>query len=90
MPIYRGSPDNIVGMLHAKDLVTRRLEATQPRLERLIRPAYFVPPGKPLGELFDEMRRGRFQIALVVNEYGKAARPSHARRPARGVVRRNS
>jgi CBS domain containing-hemolysin-like protein len=30
-----------------------------------------VPPGKPLAELFDEMRRGRFQLALVVNEYGK-------------------
>jgi putative hemolysin len=71
IPIYRNSPDNIVGILHVKDLVTRRLEPTPPRLERLIRPAYYVPPGKPLTELFDEMRRGRFQLALVVNEYGK-------------------
>ena len=71
VPIYRDSADNIVGILHVKDLVTRRLEPSQPRLERLIRPAYYVPPGKSLGELFDEMRRGRFQMALVVNEYGK-------------------
>jgi putative hemolysin len=71
IPIYRDSPDNVVGILHVKDLVTRRLEPSQPRLERLIRPAYYVPPGKPLAELFDEMRRGRFQLALVVNEYGK-------------------
>jgi putative hemolysin len=71
IPIYRDTPDNIVGILHVKDLVTRRLEPTQPRLERLIRPAYYVPPGKPLAELFDEMRSGRFQLALVVNEYGK-------------------
>jgi putative hemolysin len=71
IPVYRDSPDNIVGILHVKDLVTRRLEPTPPRLERLIRPAYYVPPGKPLAELFDEMRRGRFQLALVVNEYGK-------------------
>jgi magnesium and cobalt exporter, CNNM family len=71
IPIYRDSPDNIVGILHVKDLVTRRLEPSPPRLERLIRPAYYVPPGKPLAELFDEMRRGRFQLALVVNEYGK-------------------
>jgi putative hemolysin len=71
IPIYRTSPDNIVGILHVKDLVTRRLEPSPPRLERLIRPAYYVPPGKPLAELFDEMRRGRFQLALVVNEYGK-------------------
>lgn len=71
IPIYRETPDNIVGILHVKDLVTRRLEPAHPRLERLIRPAYYVPPGKPLGELFDEMRRGRFQLALVVDEYGK-------------------
>ena len=30
-----------------------------------------MPPGKLLADLFDEMRRGRFQIALVVNEYGR-------------------
>jgi CBS domain containing-hemolysin-like protein len=71
IPIYRGSPDNVIGILHAKDVVTRRLESTPLRLDRLIRPAYYVPPGKPLGELFDEMRRGRFQLALVVDEYGR-------------------
>jgi putative hemolysin len=71
IPIFRESRDDIVGILHVKDLVTRRLEPAPPRLERLIRPAYYVPPGKSLAELFDEMRRGRFQLALVVNEYGK-------------------
>jgi putative hemolysin len=69
VPIYRERPDNILGILHVKDLVTRRLEPSPPRLERLIRPAYFVPPGKALGELFDEMRRGRFQLAIVVDEF---------------------
>lgn len=71
VPVYRKNPDNIVGILHAKDLAARRLEPAPPRVERLVRPAYFIPPGKLLGELFDEMRRGRFQIALVVNEYGR-------------------
>ena len=71
VPVYRKNPDNIVGILHAKDLAARRLEPSPPRVERLVRPAYFIPPGKLLGELFDEMRRGRFQIALVVNEYGR-------------------
>jgi CBS domain containing-hemolysin-like protein len=71
VPVYRATRDNIVGILHVKDLITRRLEPTPPRLARLLRPAYFVPPGKPLGEMFDEMRRGRFQLALVVDEYGR-------------------
>ena len=70
VPVYRGDPNNIVGVLRAKDLVARRLESTPPRLERLIREPYFVPPGKTLGELFDEMRRRRFQLAFVVDEYG--------------------
>ncbi len=71
VPIYRHRPDNIVGILHVKDLVARRLEAAPPRLERLIRPPYFVPMRKPLAELFDEMRRNRIQLALVVDEYGR-------------------
>jgi putative hemolysin len=71
VPVYRRSPDNIVGILHAKDLAARRLESAPPRIERLVRPAYFVPPGKALGDLFEEMRRGHFQMALVVNEYGR-------------------
>jgi putative hemolysin len=71
VPVYRDRPDNVIGILHVKDLVTRRLEPAPTRLERLIRPAYFVPPAKALGELFDEMRRGRFQLAIVVDEYAR-------------------
>jgi putative hemolysin len=69
VPIYRQRPDKIIGIMHVKDLVTRRLEPSPPRLEMLIRPPYFVPPGKALGELFDEMRRGRIQLVIVVDEY---------------------
>jgi magnesium and cobalt exporter, CNNM family len=71
VPVFRRRPDNIVGVLHVKDLVARRLESAPVRLERLVRPPYFVPARKPLAELFDEMRRNRIQLALVVNEYGK-------------------
>jgi CBS domain containing-hemolysin-like protein len=71
VPVYRGTPDNVIGVLHVKDYVAHRLDPSPPRLERLLRPAYFVPPGERLGVLFEEMRRGRFQLALVVDEYGK-------------------
>jgi len=71
VPVFRGNPDNIVGVLNAKDLVSRRLEATTPRIDRIIRPPTFVPPSKPLGELFDEMRREKVWMALVVDEFGK-------------------
>lgn len=71
IPIYRDNPDNVIGVLHVKDIVIRGVEAVPPRLERLVRPASFIPPSLPLSELFDEMRRGRFQLALIVNEYGR-------------------
>jgi putative hemolysin len=71
VPIYKGDPNNIVGILHAKDVAARRLDRTPTRIERLMRPAYFVPPGKPLGDLLDEMRHNHQQISMVVNEYGQ-------------------
>jgi putative hemolysin len=71
IPIYRGDPSNVVGLLYVKDLAMRRLEPTPPRLERLLRRPRFVPPGKRVGELFEEMRRDRLQVVLVVDEYGK-------------------
>jgi putative hemolysin len=69
--IYRGELDRIVGVLHAKDLVAWRLESTAPRLERLLRAPYYVPPGKALGPMLEEMRHDHVQLALVVNEYGR-------------------
>jgi putative hemolysin len=71
VPVYRGTPNHIVGVLNAKDLVTRRLETIPPRIDRIMRPPVFVPPGKPLGELFDEIRRERVWMALVVDELGR-------------------
>jgi magnesium and cobalt exporter, CNNM family len=70
-PVYRGEPNNIVGVLRAKELVARRLQATALRLDRMMRKPHFIPPGKSLGELFEEMRRERIQIAFVVDEYGR-------------------
>jgi len=71
VPVYRDNKDNVVGILHAKDLAARRLDPSPPRVERLLRTAYFVPPGKLLADLFEDMRRGHFQMALVINEYGR-------------------
>lgn len=71
VPIYRGALDRIAGVLHAKDLVGWRLESAPPRLERLLRAPYYVPPGKALGQMLEEMRRDHVQLALVVDEYGR-------------------
>jgi magnesium and cobalt transporter len=70
-PVYQDTIDNIVGILHAKDLL-RYLgkSGEQFELERVIRPAYFVPESKKLDSLLREFQRRRVHIAVVVDEYG--------------------
>ena len=71
-PIYRDSLDDIVGVLHIRDLI----EAMHDRgivsvdLETLVRPAYMVPETKDLGALLTEFRRTNQHMAIVIDEYG--------------------
>ena len=71
-PVYRESLDDIVGVLHIRDLI----EALHDRgivsvdLETLVRPAYMVPETKDLGALLTEFRRTNQHIAIVIDEYG--------------------
>jgi len=64
--LFRESIDNIVGVLHLKDLMMDR-EKT-PR--ELMRDPIFVPPKKPAVNLLNDFRRRRQQIAVVIDEYG--------------------
>ena len=71
-PVYRESLDDIVGVLHIRDLI----EAMHDRgivavdLESLIRPAYMVPETKDLAALLTEFRRTNQHMAIVIDEYG--------------------
>jgi CBS domain containing-hemolysin-like protein len=73
LPVYRSTVDNIVGFLYSKDLITHhdRLESLQ--LRDLVRPTYFVPETKRVGELLAEMRTRRVYLCMVVDEYGGTA-----------------
>ena len=71
-PMYRESLDDIVGVLHIRDLI----EALHDRgivsvdMETLVRPAYMVPETKDLGALLTEFRRTNQHMAIVIDEYG--------------------
>jgi putative hemolysin len=73
IPVYRGERDNVVGVLYAKDLLGRDVNAPGFRLEPFLRPAVFIPVGMPAGDVFRELRRRRVHLALVVDEYGGIA-----------------
>jgi len=72
-PVYKDSTDNVVGMLHAKDVLLKLTNESDSRdsvIDDLMRPAYFVPEGKRLGELLAEMRDGGYHAVVVVDEFG--------------------
>jgi putative hemolysin len=71
-PVYRESLDQIIGMIHVRDLfsaiVDRGIAGVE--LESLVRPAYIVPETKDLAALLAEFRRTNQHMAIVVDEYG--------------------
>ncbi len=72
IPVYKAKIDNIIGILYIKDLLpylSQRKKETMD-LEKLARPAYFVPEQKKIDELLKEFQQERIHMALVVDEYG--------------------
>jgi putative hemolysin len=71
-PVYRNSLDEVIGILHVRDLFSalydRGIDNVQ--IEEIVRPAYFVPETKNLGALLSEFRRTNQHLAIVVDEYG--------------------
>ena len=66
--------DDIVGIVHAKDLMRAERDGHEERVvNELVRPAHFVPETKRVAELLKEMQQQRFHQAIVVDEYGGTA-----------------
>jgi Mg2+/Co2+ transporter CorB len=75
LPLWRDSAENIIGILHSKDLL-RAIQAADGDLSKvdiaaLARPPWFVPDIRPLSEQLKAFRRRKTHFALVVDEYGE-------------------
>ena len=71
-PVYRGTLDDIVGILHVRDLfgAMHDVGIAAVELESIVRPAYVVPETKDLAALLADFRREKQHLAIVVDEYG--------------------
>ena len=71
-PVYRESLDDIVGVLHIRDLIVAMHDGgiAAVNMEELVRPAYMVPETKELAALLTEFRRTNQHLAIVIDEYG--------------------
>jgi len=72
LPVYEGSLDNVIGVVHLRDLVrdSNYGEAVDVDLEDLIQPTLHVPESKNVDELMREMRENRMHMAIVIDEFG--------------------
>ena len=74
IPVYQGQIDEIVGVVHAKDLLRLVTNGGRERkLKDVMRDPFFIPESKRLDELLAEMRLRRAHLAIVVDEYGGTA-----------------
>ena len=72
-PVYRESLDDVVGILHVRDLFSglRERGMQEVKIEEIVRPAHIVPETKDLAALLAEFRRTNQHMAIVVDEYGE-------------------
>jgi len=70
MPVYRDTLDEIVGMVHIRDVMPYWGGTNEFQLPQIIRPLLFVPQSMPVVDLLAKMRVSRLHMAVIVDEYG--------------------
>ncbi|HRJ11928.1 MAG TPA: hemolysin family protein [Alphaproteobacteria bacterium] len=70
LPVYREELDDILGIIHIKDILDSMVNEAKFDLGRLIRATKFVVPSMPVLDLLLQMRQTRMQMAMVIDEYG--------------------
>ncbi|MDO5647642.1 hemolysin family protein [Paracoccus sp. (in: a-proteobacteria)] len=72
IPVFRGTLDSPLGMIHLKDLALKHGFGTGGKftLRPMLRPVLYVPPSMPIGVLLQQMQQKRIHMALVIDEYG--------------------
>ena len=71
-PVFEDDPENIIGILMAKDLLKLQ-RAPEHNIRALLRPAVFIPESKGLNDLLRDFRGNRNHLAIVVDEFGRTA-----------------
>lgn len=70
LPVFRGTLDNVIGMVHIKDLLAYWGAGEGFDLLKLVREVEFVPPSMPVLDLLLKMRTLRVHMAMVIDEFG--------------------
>ncbi len=72
-PVYQESYDDVIGFVHARDLLDAGADSGSRRVGEVCRPVKFLPTSKTVLSALSEMRKERAHLAIVVDEYGGTA-----------------
>ncbi|MCX5717125.1 MAG: hemolysin family protein [Nitrospirae bacterium] len=75
-PVIKENIDSVTGILYVKDIVKQMAQGkiqNYTPITEIVREAYYIPENKMVTELLDEMQKNKFQIAIVMDEYGGTA-----------------
>lgn len=70
LPVFEKNKDNIIGMIHQKDVFVLLVQKKEATLKQLMRPIMFVPENMRINQLLNEFRKQGMHIAVVLNEFG--------------------
>lgn len=73
LPIYRDKEENIIGIIHQKDIFELIYKNQKKPLKDLVRPVLFVPETKIINQLLSEFLKKGQHMAIVIDEYGAVA-----------------
>lgn len=69
LPVYRENFDNIIGIVHGKDVMSYTLRPDEFELKEIIRPPVFIPDSARLGDVLSRMQRDHIHLAVIVDEH---------------------
>ena len=72
LPVYEDTKENIIGILHMKDLFFDRVEGNEFEIRRILREPYYVYEYQKTSDVLRELQQESVSIAIVLNEYGEA------------------
>src|SRR5467141_241563 len=72
-PVTGGSLDDVVGIVHAKDILRGLLAGSEAPVQDIARPAFFVPGTREVEDVLADMKRQKVHLAIVLDEFGGTA-----------------
>jgi CBS domain containing-hemolysin-like protein len=73
LPVYLGDINNVIGIVHSKDLLKAVVENRFRSIKDIMRPVHFVPESMKINELLRDFQKHHIQMAVVTNEFGATA-----------------